>query len=327
MSEKLRWGIIGTGGIAGRFASELHRAENAELVAVGSRRQETAEQFADEHNIPHRHGSYEDLAGDGDIDAVYISTPHPMHCANSILCLQAGKAVLCEKPFTVNAAQAEQVISAARENGVFCMEAMWTRFLPLIVRLREMLAGGVIGELRMVMADFGYRSEFDPASRLFAPELAGGALLDVGVYAVSLASMILGEAVQVASLAELGETGVDEQAAMVLRYQGDRLGVLTTAVRTRIPHEATIMGTDGYIRLDEGWSRGETMTLTLNGREPQLIEVPKNCHGFHFQVNEVSRCIAAGKTESDVMGLDESLSIMRTMDAIRAQWGLKYPME
>ena len=327
MSEKLRWGIIGTGGIAGRFATELHLAENAELVAVGSRRQETADKFADEHNIPHRYDSYEALAGDRDVDAVYISTPHPMHCQNSILCLGARKAVLCEKPFTVNAAQAEKVISVARKNGVFCMEAMWTRFIPLIVRLREMLAQGVIGEVRMVMADFGYRTEFNPASRLFAPELGGGGLLDVGVYPISLASMILGEATEIASLAQIGQTGVDEQAAMVLRYPGNRLAVIAAAVRTHIPHEATISGTNGYIRLHDGWSRGETMTLTLNGQEPQLIEVPKNSHGFHFQMNEVSRCIAAGKLESEIMSLDESLSIMKTMDTIRAQWGLKYPME
>jgi len=223
MSESLptvRWGILGPGNIAKRFAEALKDVRGAELAAVGSRSQAKADAFGEQYGIPRRHGSYEALVGDADVDAIYVATPHPMHAPCSILALEAGKAVLCEKPFTANAAQAEQVIAAARRAGVFCMEAMWTRFLPPITRLRQLVAEGSVGELRMVIADFGFRCGWDPSSRLLDAALAGGGLLDVGVYAISLAGMLLGEAQDVAGLADVGSTGVDEQAGIVLRYAG-----------------------------------------------------------------------------------------------------------
>jgi len=327
MAHKTRWGIIGAGTIARKFAEGLKSVEGAELVAVGSRSQEKADKWGDEFDVPHRHGSYEALVGDDQVDAVYVATVHTMHKPNSILALEAGKAVLCEKPFTINAAEAEQVIGLAREKGLFLMEAMWTRFLPPIVKLREMLTEGVIGEVRMVLADFGFRCGWEPQGRLLNPQLGGGGLLDIGVYTISLASMILGKPTSVTGLAHIGETGVDEQAGVVLGYEGGRLAVLAATVRTTTPHEATVIGTDGLIRLHQGWFHGSRMTLTQTGKEPRDIDVPQVGNGFNYEAEEVARCLAEGKTESEHMPLDESLAIMKTMDRLRAQWGLKYPME
>jgi len=329
MSESLptvRWGILGPGNIAKRFAEALKDVRGAELAAVGSRSQAKADAFGEQYGIPRRHGSYEALVGDADVDAIYVATPHPMHAPCSILALEAGKAVLCEKPFTANAAQAEQVIAAARRAGVFCMEAMWTRFLPPITRLRQLVAEGSVGELRMVIADFGFRCGWDPSSRLLDAALAGGGLLDVGVYAISLAGMLLGEAQDVAGLADVGSTGVDEQAGIVLRYAGGRLAVLATGVRTTTPQEAWVLGADGRVHLHGPWWRGGRLTV-FRGKDTQDIDVPQVGNGFNCQAEEVARCLAAGKTESDVMPLDESLSIMRTMDKLRKLWGVRYPFE
>jgi len=327
MAETLRWGILATGRIARKFATGLQDAEGAELVAVGSRTQQKANAFADEFDIPRRHGSYEALAGDADVEAIYVATPHPMHKDAAILCLEAGKAVLCEKPFAVNAAEAAAVVDVARERNVFCMEAMWSRFLPSIVKLGDLIAGGVIGEVRMVLADFGFRCGWDPQGRLLNPDLAGGGLLDVGIYPISLAGMILGRATEAVGLAHLGESGVDEQAGMVFKYEGGRLAVMATGVQTQTPMEATILGTEGRIRCHGPWWRGNPLTVEVNGRDPETIDVPKVGNGYNYEADEVARCIAAGKTESDAMPLDETLHVMQMMDSLREQWGLRYPFE
>jgi predicted dehydrogenase len=326
VSDTVRWGILGTGSIARKFAEGLTTAEAGELAAVGSRSAERAEQFAAETGAARAHGSYERLAADEAVDAVYVATPHPAHRENALLCIAHDKPVLCEKPFTVSAPEADEVISAARSRGVFCMEAMWTRFVPPVVKLREMLAEGAVGEVRMVLADFGFRAGWNPDGRLLNAELAGGGLLDVGVYTVSLASMVLGPARRVTGLADIGETGVDEQGAIVCQHDGGRLAVLACGVRTGTPHEATICGTDGYVRLHKGWYRGSPMTLCRRG-DDERIEPPQTGNGYNYEADEVARCLAAGAAESDVMPLDETLSVMRTMDDIRAQWGLRYPFE
>ena len=327
MSDKIRWGIIGTGSIAQQFARGLQQLADAELVAVGSRSQQTADTFGDAFNVPRRYPSYEALAADSHVDVVYISTPHPMHHDNTLLCLDAGKAVLCEKPFTINAAEARTLIERARTKRLFLMEAMWTRYFPVMYRLRELLAQGVIGEVRIVQADFGFRAPFDAKHRLFAPELGGGARLDVGVYVVSFTSMILGKPNQVVSLADLGATGVDEQAAMVLGYDGGRLAVLSTAVRTETPQEVIICGTEGRIRVHRQFFQPRKLTVEVYGKERTEIEMPIEGNGYQYQAEEVARCLRAGKLESEIMPLDETLAIMETLDQIRAPWGLKYPTE
>ena len=325
--RKLRWGIIGAGHIGRKFAIGLKSSELCELVAIGSRSQEKSDAFGGELAVPHRHGSYQAVADDPDVDAVYIATPHPMHKGPSLMCLEAGKAVLCEKPFMVNAKEARQVIALARRKGLFLMEAMWARFQPVQVKTRELIAAGRIGEVRMVMADFAFRCAWNPEGRLLNPHLAGGGLLDVGIYPLALARMVLGEPRKVVSLAHLGETGVDEQAGIVLKHDAGRLAVLVCGVRTSSPMEARILGAEGNIHLPSIWWKGERLTVTSAGKEPETIQTPMAGNGYNYEADEVARCIAAGKTESDIMPLDETLSIMKLMDDIRAQWGLKYPME
>ncbi|MEQ8674560.1 MAG: Gfo/Idh/MocA family oxidoreductase [Aggregatilineales bacterium] len=326
MAEKIGWGIIGTGNIAHQFAKGLKAVDDAELVAVGSRSQESADEFGDEFDVPNRHATYEALAGDPDVDAVYISTPHPMHIHNAVLCIEAGKAVLVEKPFTVNAADAKRILDAGRNNGVFVMEAVWTRFLPAHMKIKELVAEGAIGEVRMVQVDFGFRTQLEPEHRLFAPELAGGALLDVGVYPINMAWMMLGEPQSIVSAGDIGQTGVDEQAAFIFTYPQGELAVLSCAIRTDTRHEATIYGTEGRIHIPRHWWKAEKFTMQ-RGADVQEFEFPFDGNGYEYEAREVGRCLREGVLESPIMPQEDSLNIMRAMDTIRAQWGLTYPME
>lgn len=325
--ERVRWGILGPGIIAHKFVAGLSVIPDAEVVAVGSRSKDRANAFADEYGIRHRYGSYQELASDPDVDVIYVATPHTFHKEHTLLCLNAGKPVLCEKPMAVNAQEVAEMIQVAREKNLFLMEAMWTRFLPVWVKVRELLADGVIGEPRMLAADFGFRAPIDPEHRLFNPSLAGGALLDVGVYTVSLAFMVFGRAPDdIATLAHLGETGVDEQGAYIFRYENGELAVLTSAVTTNTPQEARIMGTEGSIYVPNFW-QATSLRLEIPGMEPENVELPSSGNGYNFEALEVMRCLRAGKQESDTMPLAESLEIAEIMDRIRANWGLKYPME
>ena len=327
MAEKIRWGILGTGSIAKKFAEGLASVSDAELVAVGSRAQQTADAFGERYGVPRRHASYDALAHDPGVDVIYVSTPHSEHMACSLLCLEAGKAVLCEKPFAINAAQAERMVAAARRRKVFLMEAMWSRFFPLMGRVRELLADGALGEVRMVAADFGFRAGVNPQSRLFNPHLGGGALLDVGIYPISFASMVYGEQPErIVSMANLGETGVDEQSAVLFGYPGGGMAALYTAIRTRTLQAAEILGTDGALRIEPAFWHADRATL-LRGKETEHLHMPYEGNGYNYEAAAVGRCLREGELECDVMPLDESVAIMRTLDAVRAQWGLRYPME
>lgn len=324
--KTIRWGILGTGNIAKQFARGLAVLPDADLIAVGSRSQSSAAEFAREFTVPHRHDSYEALANNPDVDVVYVATPHTLHYANSMLCLQAGKAVLCEKPFTINAHEAAALIEVARQAHLFLMEAMWTRFLPALVRVRELIAAGTIGDVHLVQADFGVRATFDPTSRLFDPHLGGGALMDLGVYPVSLASMLFGPPTRISSLAQLGATGVDEHAAIVFEHAGGQLALLATSLRTASPHEAWIMGTKGMIRINSPWWHATSLTLRAADQETQ-IDLSFEGNGYQYEALEVMECLRAGRRESAVMPLNESLQIMQTLDALRKEWGVQYPME
>lgn len=324
--EKIRWGILSTGNIAAQFARGLASLPDAELVAVGSRSADSAQAFGETFQVPHRHATYEDLVNDPDVDVIYIGTPHPLHSENSLLCLRAGKPVLCEKPFTMNAREAEQVTGYARQKGIFLMEAMWTRFLPHIEQVRRLLAEGAIGEVRMVNASFCFRTSFNPAHRLFDPALGGGALLDVGIYPVSLASMILGAPAKIAGVAHLGETGVDEQFAVTFGYPSGQIALLSAAIRTNAPDEALILGTEGAIKLHDPWWKPTAITVTTS-RGQEVVEPETIGNGYNYEAAEVMRCLRQGLTESPIMSLDETLSIMRMLDQIRAQWGLRYPAD
>lgn len=327
MSDTIRWGILGTGSIAGQFADGLNELSDARLVAVGSRSTESANAFGDRYSVANRHASYEALVKDPEVDVVYVATPHSCHMENTLLALSAGKPVLCEKPFAINADQARRVIEFARAKKLFVMEAVWTRYFPLMENLRALLAENSIGHVRMVTADFGFRAEIQEEERLFNPAFGGGALLDVGIYPVSLASMIFGAPKKIASLAHLGKTGVDEEAAMILSHADGQLAVLSTALRTETMHDACIMGTTGRIRIDSPWWRPTGMTLSRGGANDERFEFPLKGNGYQFEAEEVGRCLRDDRLESDVMPLDETISIMKTLDTIRAQWGLKYPME
>lgn len=322
-----RWGILGCGNIAHKFAAGLQSVPDARLVAIGSRTREKAESFGAQYGVPHRHAGYAALAADPDVDAVYVATPHPMHAEDSLLCLSSGKAVLCEKPFTINTAQAMKVVESARASGLFLMEAMWTRYVPAMARVRELIAEGAIGEPRMVQADFGFRADLDPTTRLFDPALAGGSLLDVGVYCVSLAHMIFGTPNKTTGLAEIGSSGVDEQCGITLGFPGGQLAILSASIRADTSQEAWIWGTEGRIKIHSPFWVPDTLTLERAGQDAQTIIVPYDGNGYNYEAAEVAACLLAGKLESAVLPLDETIAIMHTLDALRAEWGLTYPME
>jgi predicted dehydrogenase len=327
MHEKIRWGILGTGNIATSFAKGVVTMDDAELAAVGSRKQATADAYGDRFGVARRYASYEELVHDPDLDVIYIATPHSLHLENMLLCLGAGKAVLCEKPFTINAKQACQAMERARQLKLFVMEATWMRFTPMMVEIRKLLKEKIIGDIRMINADFGIRVDFDPKFRLFDPALGGGGLLDVGIYPLSLAQMILGKPARVTGLAELGTTGIDEQSAAVFAYEGGELAVLHSAIRTETPQEATICGTEGWIRIHSPWWMPQVMSIHKPGATPQIVEIPFEANGYTYEAAEVHRCLREGELESPLMPLEETLAVMETMDELRAQWGMRYPME
>lgn len=325
--ERVRWGILGTGRIASVFATGLRELPDAELVAVGSRTAARAAEFADGFAIPRRHASDVDLANDPDIDIVYVASPHPFHHAHARRCLAAGKAVLCEKPLTINADQARDLVAIARERNLFLMEAMWTRFLPAVRRLRELIAAGAIGEVRLLTADFGFRKEYDPGHRLYDPALGGGALLDVGVYLVSLASMLFGAPSRIASIPTMSASGVDAVSALLLGYPNGGVAQLTAAISLATPQEATIVGTAGSITLHPLWWKVSRLTVRGASGDAETLDLPFAGNGYHEEAAEAMRCLRAGATESPIMPLDESVSIIATLDQVRADWGLRYPME
>lgn len=324
---KIRWGILATGGIARKFAEDLKHVPDAEAVAVGSRSRESAEAFAKEFGIPKAYGSYEELARDPDVDIVYVASLHPGHKEHALLCLREGKAVLNEKPFTVNAAETEELIRTARSLGLFLMEAMWTRYLPAIRKVREWIREGRIGEVRSMNANFGYDGIRDVEGRLLNPHKAGGALLDVGIYPVSFASMIFGrQPEQIASRAFIGETGVDEHNAMLFAYPEGRHATLQSAVQLQLNNFCDIFGTKGRIHIPNFWM-ARSATLETNDGEKEHYAYDGERFGYAFEAEEAGRCLKEGLTESPDMPLDETLAIMRTMDEIRRQWGLRYPFE
>jgi predicted dehydrogenase len=321
------WGILGAGSIANRLAEGVLALPDDKLMAVGSRSIDKADAFADKYGIPNRHASYDALVNDKDVDVIYVATPHNFHREHSILALNAGKHVMCEKPFAINLREAQAIVDLARAKKLFVMEAMWTRFFPLMGRVRKVLKSGEIGTPYLLHADFGFKGSFNPEGRLYNPNLGGGALLDVGVYPISFASMVFGEPERVKGLATMGETGVDEVSGMVFGYASGALALLSTSTRVNTAQTAIIMGTEGKITIHMPWWKPDTMTVSRSGKEDEMINLPYSSSGFNYEAEEVGNCLRSGKLESDILPLSESLAIMRTMDQVRAQWGLKYPME
>ena len=321
----VRWGVVGPGEIASTFAEAMTRVDGGEVVAVASRALDRAEVFADRFGIMKRYGTYEDLAADDDVDAVYIATPQSRHAGDAVLNLEAGKHVLCEKPMALSAGQVQSMVRAARANDRFLMEAMWSRFLPSYRRLVELIDDQRIGEPLQVEADFGFRMRVDPEHRLFDLHRGGGSLLDLGIYPLQLCTLVLGPVVRTSAEATIGSTGVDEQLAALLRHEGGGIGVIKSAIRVPLACAARISGSRGSIDLPALMHCTTSMTVSSFGSEPEVIDCRFHGNGFEFQIDEVHRLLAEGAMESPTMPLSESLALASTMDDIRAQIGLRYP--
>jgi len=327
MTDSVRLGILGTGRMAHDFAHGMRHAANIEVTAIGSRTQDAAARFAREFGIPTACASYEAVAENPDIDLVYVATPHSCHLSNTLMCLDAGKAALCEKPFAINAGEAMRMIERAREKRLFLMEAMWSRYIPAIVRLRELLAGGTIGNAQLMIAGGAYMPAYDPDFYLFRPDLGGGVLLDAGVYLVSMASMVFGKPSKVLAVGSIGKSGVDEHDAILLQHASQAIANLFVSLRVSASPDLTVYGDRGKIHVHAPLFCPQALTVSINGEPDQVLQLPFAGNGYQFQAMDAAECIREGRTESAVMPLDETLSIMQTMDDIRRQFGLKYPME
>lgn len=327
MSKKTRWGILGTGYIAQKFAEALVFIPEAELAAVGSRSVETARAFGEQYHVDRAYGSYQELVEDPQLDVVYVATVNSLHHQNCLAALQAGKPVLCEKPFMVNSAEAEEVIAYAYRQGLFLMEALWTRFIPAFVAARQMWESGVIGDLRVVESEIGFICEKTPQAHLYNPALAGGCLLDMGAYPISLAHIVFGEPDTIASLSSIGASRVDEQTGMLFGYRGGQLGLGYSSFQVELPKEATVVGTKGYIRIHAPYFCPSAFTLYLNGKQPEIFNIPYEGNGWNYEAVEVMQCLQDGRLESQIVPHRETLAQMRTMDRIREQIGLKFPFE
>lgn len=325
MTEPIRWGILATGAIANSFVTDLRLLPDAEVAAVGSRTLAAATSFADRHGIPRAYGSWQELAADPDVDVVYVATPHPAHHAATMTCLLAGKPALTEKPFTLDVATSAELVRTARGRGVFLMEAMWTRCFPAVRRVAELIADGAIGRVTSVQADFGLPGPFPVTSRMLDPVLGGGALLDLGVYPITIAHLALGAPDEVTAWASLTPQGVDENTGMVLGYRSGALATLSCSLIADTPRRATITGTDGHIELPRGFFHPTGFWLARGAdREPRFTPTPVDGLGYHYEAAEVHRCLRAGLTESPLVPLDETLAVMSTLDRVRAAIGLRY---
>jgi predicted dehydrogenase len=329
MSKKIRWGILGCGKIANKFAADLALVEDAELVAVASNDVERGNQFAATHKARIVFNDYESLAASADVDVIYVATPHGFHYDNVMLCLGHHKAVLCEKAFALNLWQVNEMIDFARKQNVFLMEAFWTKFLPQYQKVLEIIRSGVIGEIKMIQADFGFKATEPKAQRLYDPELGGGSLLDVGIYPVFLAQSLLGKPTEIQALITPYSTGADEQCAIALRFEGGALASLTSSFAVDTPVEAVIAGTEGRIQLRNRFHNAIGIIELVTGKDQsQIIEVHREGgFGYQFEARHVNECLKNNLTESPVMTLDDSYLQMQTLDRIRKKCDIHYPVD
>ena len=323
--EKIRWGIVGPGEIANKFAKAIANVSSAALVAVASRSELRGRAFAEKYNIEKVFGSYEEMACSEEVDAVYIATPHPFHKPCAELFLNAGKHVLCEKPLCVNAKEAEALSVCAKKNNVFLMEAMWTRFIPAIIRARELVRSGVIGEVRGIEAAFCYSSSIEEEAKLFLNEMAGGSLLDVGVYGLHFASLFLGNSPASVSAEACVEDGCDCITNVLLRYSSGAIASVSSATKLEKPADAYIYGTKGHIYMPKFYGAQELFVRV--GDDETHIEAPRMGDGFEEEIAEACRCIAGGKSESEILPHTESIAILSLMDSIREKIGVRYPFD
>jgi predicted dehydrogenase len=327
MTVQPRWGILGTGLIAHLFTSDLLRLGHR-VTAVGSRSHQTASSFAAQFGIAKAHGSYHALFSDPDVDVVYVATPHPFHAPNAIAALEAGKHVLVEKPFTINAAEAQQVMDLAARKSLLALEAMWTRFLPHMIRIREILASGILGEIRSVVTDHTQDLPDDPAHRLNALELGGGALLDLGIYPISFAWDVLGAPKTVQATARFKATGADAEVATLFRHANDAVSLTVSISDAAGPNIATVIGTQGRIDISAVWY--QPTNFVVYDSKGAIVEEYKSVvagRGMQYQAAEVERLLRSGRLVSEILPPAETIAIMGTLDTIRDQIGLRYPSE
>lgn len=325
MKKIIRWGIVGPGNIANKFAKAIKNVKGAELTAVASRSKEKSREFADKYNIPNVFVGYEEMAKAEEIDAVYIATPHPFHKPCAEIFLNAKKHVLCEKPVCVNAAQANNLMECANKNGVFLMEAMWTRFLPAINEALKIAKSGEIGDIRGVKADFCYSCPPMDDAKLYSNDMAGGALLDVGIYGLNFAAIFLGNNPEsICSISDI-DYGVDCQTNILMKYQNGAIASVSAAINVIKPETGYIYGTRGYITVPCFYGAKEVFVNVDN--EERHISKPSIGDGFEEEIYEACSCIRAGKTQSDVMPMSESIRVLEQMDYIREQINLKYPFD
>jgi dihydrodiol dehydrogenase / D-xylose 1-dehydrogenase (NADP) len=339
MKREIGWGILGPGRIATLVTrGALVHLDGVRRVAVGSREGGRAAEFAARFGFARSYGSYEELARDPDVEVVYVATPHAFHCEHTLLCLEQGKHVLCEKPMAINARQVREMAACARANGRLLVEAMFTRWVPAHHQVRQWIAEGRIGEVRLMWASSGFRAGPNPEDRLHVNALGGGALLDIGVYPVAFAHQVMGVPEEIAAAGHIGPAGVDEHDGFVLRYAGGRLAMLSCAISQSPPNDAAIRGTEGMIRLDATWWAGpRTASLHVDRQEPvHFRETPADWlyeaaefrdYEKSWMVADVMDCVREGRLESPLMPLDESIAIAETMDRVRAQVGLVYPAD
>ena len=317
MSKKVRWGIVGAGHIANTFAADMQHVENAELAAVAARKQASAKEFAQRHGINKAYEGYAALYADPDVDAVYVATPHTLHLQNASDALRAGKAVMCEKPITVSAAECQALLEVAANTENYLLEAMWTWFLPAIQQAKNWVDAGRIGELLQLRAELGYPKDFDPQSRLFDPALAGGCLLDMGVYPIAIAHFFLNRAPQdIQAVSRFADNGVDDDIAMLFDY-GDCVAALATSFRCKLPNSAYVIGSEGYIEIPHAWSARECHLHVMHDRVDSFYDDRKGS-GFEFQIAAASSDILLGHKQSAVVPHAASLAFQQQMDRVKA---------
>lgn len=321
---KYNWGIIGAGNIAGKFAEDLKLLPQARLKAVSSRSADRASAFAKKYKIPEWYDSWDAIAADPDLDIVYVATHHPFHFQNTCSCLEAGKAVICEKPITMNRQELDILVRIARENKVFLMEAIWSRFLPSTRKVLEVRKSGELGQLTSVDADFGFRFEFDPDHRLFDPAKGGGSLLDIGIYPVFISQLMAGPPEKIKATARFAPTGVDHSCNMIFEHGNEVVSSLNCTLLSDAPIEANLLFEHGWIRMESWWLTPGPITIHRKGRKPKRVKFLEPGNGYHHEASEVMQCLDRGLTESPSLPLDFSLDLMGTLDAVRKECGIRY---
>lgn len=320
----IKFGIIGLGKIANKFAQDLVRVDGCFLQAVGSRDLTKAKDFAATYQARQYYSSYEEVAADPEVDVIYIATPHVFHFDHTMMCLHAGKAVICEKPFAMNLKEVEIMIKTAKEKKLFLMEALWTRFIPGTLQVMELMDQNTIGEIHSFQANFGYVATTDPSSRLMAKELGGGSLLDIGIYPVFISLLLLGIPIETKSIAQLTTTGIDQHCAMLMKFKNGATAILESSFLAETSNKAVIFGNKGKITMHAPFHHTEKITVETHDKEPYQIAAPLINNGYTHEIEEVKNCFLSGRLESDKMSLQNSCELIKTLDLIRSQINLTY---